>query len=412
MSIKVNLDKCTGCKLCIKSCPFGLIEVKNKKAVIDIAGCNLCGNCVEACKFEAITIKRKKGQSPDGRSRVERGINTGDYRGVWVFAEQRDGDIASVSFELLGIGKKISRDLGVTLSAILLGHDVFRKASELIGYGADEVYVVDDLILKDFQDDVYSQVLSHLISEKKPEIVLAGATSIGRSFIPKVASFLHTGLTADCTELSIDKEKRLLVQTRPAFGGNIMATIICPDHRPQMATVRPKVMKMNEPMHPYGATQCGTGVSAKIVPIDIKKMHITSRTNVLNFVEEVEETINLAEADIIVAGGRGMREAKNFKLLEDLAKAINGALAASRAAVDSGWISYSHQVGQTGRTVSPKLYIACGISGAVQHLAGMQSSDIIVAINSDPHAPIFKIATYGLVGDLFEIVPLLTKELK
>lgn len=332
-------------------------------------------------------------------------INTHEYSGVWVFAEQRYGDIASVSFELLGIGKKISHDLGVSLSAILLGHDVTPKAGELIEYGADEVYVADSPMFKDFQDDVYSQVLTHLISEKKPEIVLAGATSIGRSFIPKVASSLRTGLTADCTELGVDKDKRLLVQTRPAFGGNIMATIICPDHRPQMATVRPKVMKMLE-------KRKSSESSGKIIPIDIKKWHITSRTRVLDFIEEVEETLNLAESDIIVAGGRGLREAKNFKLLEDLAMAINGAVGASRAAVDSGWISYSHQVGQTGRTVSPKLYIACGISGAVQHLAGMQSSDIIVAINSDPHAPIFKVATYGLVGDLFEIVPLLTKELR
>lgn len=391
MSIRIELDKCTGCKLCLKKCPFGLIKVENKKAIIEVAGCNLCGACVESCKFKAIIIEREK-----------EFIDLSAYQGVWVFAEQRHGVIANVSYELLGIGHELARELGVNLTAILFGHDITNKAGELIAHGADEVYVVDSPALKDFQDDTYGQVLSHLIGEKKPEIVLAGATSIGRSFIPKVAASVRTGLTADCTGLSIDKEKRLLLQTRPAFGGNIMATIICPHHRPQMATVRPKVMKKTEKIDRQG----------KIIPLEVKEELLSSRTKFLKFVEEVEETVNLAEADIIVAGGYGLGEAKNFKIIEGLAMAIGGAVGGSRAAVDAGWIPYSHQIGQTGKTVCPKLYIACGISGAVQHLAGMQSSDIIVAINKDPHAPIFKVATYGLVGDLFEIVPALTRTIK
>lgn len=324
------------------------------------------------------------------------------YSGVWVFAEQRDGNIVSVSFELLGIGRRLADDLKEELSAILLGYNITDTAGELLEYGADTVYVVDDIRLKEFQDDTYSRVLSSLIMDKKPEIVLAGATSIGRSFIPRVASFLRTGLTADCTELSIDREKRLLVQTRPALGGNIMATIICPHHRPQMATVRPKVMGDFR----YGS-RCG-----KVVSVRVREELLNSRTKLLNFVKELEDTINLSEADIVVAGGRGLREAKNFKLIEDLAKAIGGGVGASRGAVDSGWISYSHQIGQTGRTVSPRLYIACGISGAVQHLSGIQSAEVIVAINNDPGAPIFNIATYGIVGDLFEILPLLIEALR
>lgn len=397
MSIRIELDKCTGCKLCLKKCPFGLIKIENKKAIIEVAGCNLCGACVESCKFKAIIIERTP--TP---LKVWEPLDLSAYRGVWVFAEQRRGVIASVSYELLGIGQELARELGVNLTAVLFGHDITNKAGDLIAHGAEEVYVVDSPWLKDFQDDTYGQVLSHLIREKKPEIVLTGATSIGRSFIPKVAAALHTGLTADCTGLSIDKEKRLLLQTRPAFGGNIMATIICPHHRPQMATVRPRVMKKTERIDLPG----------KVLSLEVKEELLSSRTTSLKFVEEVEETVNLAEADIIVAGGHGLGEAKNFKLLQDLAVAIGGAVGASRAAVDAGWVPYSHQIGQTGKTVCPKFYIACGISGAVQHLAGMQSSDIIVAINKDPHAPIFKVATYGLVGDLFEIVPALTRAIE
>jgi electron transfer flavoprotein alpha subunit len=245
--------------------------------------------------------------------------------------------------------------------------------------------------------------MSKLIIKYKPEIVLCGATNIGRSLIPRVAVQIGTGLTADCTGLDIDKETGFLLQTRPAFGGNIMATIITANNRPQMATVRHKVMKEAFP----DDTKKG-----QIIKVDLSKQDYFSRTKLLNFVEEIEETVNLTEADIIVSGGRGIKGPENFSLIKDLAKALGGAVGASRAAVDSGWIPYSHQVGQTGKTVCPKVYVACGISGAIQHLVGMQSSDVIIAINKDPDAPIFKVASYGIVGDLLTVIPEIIKQIK
>ena len=384
MGIKVITEKCTGCELCIKSCPYGAIEVVEKIAVIG-DNCNLCGACVEACPKGAILIAREKSQRkiPEG------------YSGIWVFAEQRDGEVAPVVYELLGEGKKLADKLGAELSAILLGEAIEQEAHELISHGADTVYLVEDSALKDFNDDPYTQVLAELIVEYKPEIVLCGATSVGRSFIPKVATRLKTGLTADCTGLEIEEERRLLLQTRPAFGGNIMATIICPENRPQMATVRHKVMDKAK------RDEIRKG---KIIRKNFDGK-LTSRTKILKQVDEKEETVNLAEADIIVSGGRGLGEAKNFNLIREFAKELGAAVGASRATVDADWIPYSHQVGQTGKTVKPKIYIACGISGAIQHLIGMQSSDIIIAINKDPDAPIFKVATYGIVGDLFEVIP-------
>ncbi len=264
------------------------------------------------------------------------------------------------------------------------------------------MYYCDYEMLTTFNDEPYARLLTNLISEQKPEIVLAGATPIGRSFFPRVAARLHTGLTADCTSLEIDPETKNLLQVRPAFGGNIMATILCPHTRPQMATVRPRVMQKGE----YDADRKGEIVR-------ISAGGVTSRTRVVETVKEVSEVaLNLHEANIIVAGGRGVGGDKGFKVLFELAEALNGSIAASRAAVDEGWIPYRHQVGQTGKTVGPTLYIACCISGAVHHVVGMQSSDIIVAINKNPEAPIFNIATYGIVGDLFEIVPLLTKRIR
>jgi len=275
-------------------------------------------------------------------------------------------------------------------------------ARELIGWGADKVFHCDDPLLSAFNDEPYAALLSKLIEEQKPEIVLTGATPIGRSFFPRVAAKLKAGLTADCTSLEIDEETNNLLQIRPAFGGNIMATIFCPHARPQMATVRPRVMKRGT----YDASKNG-----EIIRISAKG--IASRTKVVETVKEVSElAINLQDANIIVAGGRGMGGEKGFQLLHELADALGASVAASRAAVDEGWIPYRHQVGQTGKTVSPKLYIACGISGAVQHLVGMQSSDVIIAINKNPEAPIFSVATYGIVGDAQEILPMLTKKIK
>jgi electron transfer flavoprotein alpha subunit len=299
--------------------------------------------------------------------------------------------------ELLGAARKLSEKTGEKITAVLLGHEIEEAARELVHYGAEEVLYVDDPCLARFNDGPYASVLSDLIDQHRPSIVLAGATFMGRSFIPMVASRVNTGLTADCTALDIDPETGDLLQTRPAFGGNIMATIICPRHRPQMATVRHKVMAAapKDP-HSKGEVRIISGVD---------KDTLDDRTVVQEVVEEIIDTVNLAEADIIVSGGRGLGGPEGFKIIEELALALDGAVGASRSAVDSGWIPYSHQVGQTGKTVQPKLYIACGISGAVQHLAGMQASDVIVAINKDADAPIFDVATYGLVGDLFQIIP-------
>jgi len=397
MSIKVINEKCTGCKLCIKACPFSAIQLVNKKAVIDLDKCNLCGACVDVCKFNAILLTKISPSEIDFPKRLE------DYRDVWVFCEQKNGVVQGVAYELLGKGRELADMLGVDLCGVLLGEGVKNEAQKIIHRGANKVYLVDSPKLKHYQDEPYSKVLVKLIKEYRPEIVLCGATSIGRSLISRVAVNLHTGLTADCTGLDIDKENRLLLQTRPAFGGNIMATIICPNHRPQMATVRHKVMKESDP---------NVHFKGRIIEKTYDDATYHSRTKLLDIVEEIEETVNLAEADIIVSGGRGLQKPENFKLVEDLAKVLGGAVGASRAAVDAGWKSYSHQVGQTGKTVCPKIYIACGISGQIQHLVGMQSSDIIVAINKDPHAPIFNVATYGIVGDLFEILPELTRRFK
>jgi electron transfer flavoprotein alpha subunit len=391
IEIKIT-DKCTGCKKCLPTCPYGAIEVIDKKARIKDS-CTLCGACVTSCPFKAIELIKKEVKMA--------GLDK--YKGVWIFAEQKNGKIQSVVYELLGKGSQLARELQVELAAVLLGAGVEKQAQELIGYGADRVYLADQEKLKDFRDDAYVDVLVDLIEEYKPEIILAGATSIGRSLMPKVATRLGTGLTADCTELNIDKEKKILLQTRPAFGGNIMATIVCPNYRPQMATVRHKVMKKAS----FDSDRKG-----EIIRKDLDPQKIPQRTEIIKIVENLEETVLIEEADIIVSGGRGLGRAENFKLIEELAGVLGGAVGASRATVDAGWMPYAHQVGQTGKTVCPKIYIACGISGQIQHLVGMQSSDIIVAINKDPEAPIFNVATYGIVGDLFEVVPELTKKFK
>ncbi len=392
MAVKVITEKCTGCETCVSTCPFGAIEMRDGRAFITEA-CTMCGACVEVCEFKAIeNTEEASGPAADLSA----------YKGVWVFAEQHKGSIAGVALELLGEGRKLADKKNAKLAAVFLGHGIKDKAQELIAFGADIVYVADDPTLSDFNDDSYAAILTSLVKQHKPEILLAGATAIGRSFFPKVASSLYAGLTADCTVLDIDAETGHLHQTRPAFGGNIMATIVTPNHRPQMATVRHKVMK------PTPRDDARTG---EIIDVTLNGSG-TLRTRVIKTVEELGETVNICEADIIVAGGRGLGSAKNFHLLEELAKALGGAVAATRGAVDEGWIPYSHQVGQTGKTVCPKLYIACGISGAIQHIAGMQSSDVIVAINKDPDAPIFSVATYGIVGDVHEVLPIMIKKIR
>ncbi len=319
------------------------------------------------------------------------------------FLRAEKGKIQSVAYELLGEGRKLADKLNSKLCGVLLGKGITQKAQDIIWRGADKVYVVDDAALENYQNEPYTNVLVKLIEEYKPEIVLCGATSIGRSLVSKVAVRIYTGLTADCTGLDIDPERKLLLQTRPAFGGNIMATIITPNHRPQMATVRHKVLK---------EADADKSRNGEVIKNSFEPELLSSRTKILDIAEEIEETVNLSEADIIVSGGRGLGGPENFEIIRELALALKAAVGASRSAVDAGWMPYSHQIGQTGKTVCPKIYIACGISGQIQHLAGMQSSKIIVAVNKDPDAPIFKVATYGIVGDLFEIVPLLTKKFK
>ncbi len=318
------------------------------------------------------------------------------YRGVWVFAEQRDGNLLNVALELLGEGRKIADTLEVPLSAILLGSKVDNLADTLVKYGADIVLYGDHELLGTYTTEAYTRVIHDLIEERKPEILMIGATNIGRDLGPRISARTHTGLTADCTKLDVDMENRRLMQTRPAFGGNLMATIICPNHRPQMSTVRPGVMEKGK----YDENR--TGEIVKFRP-DLKDQDI--RAKVLEVVKGVRAQVQLEDAKIIVSGGRGLGNNEGFALIKNLATKLGAVVGASRATVDAGWIEQGHQVGQTGKTVRPDLYIACGISGAIQHLAGMQESRTIVAINKDPDAPIFQIADYGIVGDLYEILP-------
>ena len=395
MPIGIIIEKCTGCTLCVKACPFDAIRIMDKKAVIDLNKCTLCGACKDACKFKAILIEKSpaKCDLPD----------TSGYKDIWVFLEQKNGKVQSVSYELLGKARELAGKLNCKVSGVLIGNKMEPQLDELIFCGADSIYLVEAPELANFQDEPYTNILVELVRKHKPEVLLCGATNIGRSLISRVAINIKAGLTADCTGLDIDPDKKILLQTRPAFGGNIMATIISPNYRPQMATVRHKVFA---PMAPDRKRK------GKIIRESFDSSLYISRTKLLDIVEEVESLVNLAEADIIVSGGRGMGGPENFKIIEELARVLGAGVGSSRAAVDAGWMPYSHQVGQTGRTVAPKIYIACGISGQIQHLVGMQSSKIIVAINKDPEAPIFKVATYGIVGDLFQVVPALTNRFK
>jgi len=368
--------------------------MENKLAIIDKDKCTLCGACVEKCNFAAIEIERKDtGKTED--------FNT--YRGIGVIVEVINEKLNSASLEMLGAAVCLNEKLKDKVIAFVAGKNCKQFVNTLFEYGADKVVLYENDGLQYLNDEIFSEIYQLMIKNHKPEIVLTAATAYGRAVAPRVAVMLRTGLTADCTELEIDIEKRELKQTRPAFGGNIMATIVCPNHRPQMATVRAKVMKKIEPR---------SGIQGELIIENYNFSDFQSGMKVLRSEYDTSSKVNITEADIIVAGGRGMNSPDSFKMLEELANLLNGAVGASRAAVDAGWIDYSHQVGQTGKTVQPKIYIACGISGAIQHLAGMKSSDYIIAINKDKNAPIFSVADIGIVGDVFEIIPELIKNLK
>lgn len=413
MAVVVIEEKCKGCKLCIKACPFDAIDMVGKHAVIN-EKCTACSQCIAACPFDAIIKTESEQEAAD----------LTEYKDVWVFAEQRAGKLMNVSLELLGEGSKLAAEIGERdVCALLIGDDVDHLIPELYAYGANKVYLISDPLLKNYTTDGYAKVMTDAINEYKPEIVLYGATHIGRDLAPRVAARLNTGLTADCTRLDVstgryveylnksttlntegmeaDADNKNLKQTRPAFGGNIMATILCPRTRPQMSTVRPGVMSMLD----KDETKKG-----ELITVAHKLSADDIRTEVVEVVKAAKELVSLTDAEIICSGGRGLGDPEGFKLIAELAEAVGGVVGSSRAAVDAGWIDHSHQVGQTGTTVKPKIYFACGISGAIQHLAGMQTSDLIVAINKDEEAPIFEVADYGIVGDLYQVVPAIIKE--
>jgi len=335
-------------------------------------------------------------------------MNISEYKGIFVFAEQRDRKVQKVALELIGKGKQLAKDLNTTVTAVLLGHDMMDEAKRLCYAGADNVIYVDDEMLDVYMTEPYVYTMDKIIKDKKPDVVIYGATAIGRDMAPRVSARVHTGLTADCTGLTIEPddenpEKLNLMMTRPAFGGNLMATIACPNHRPQMATVRPGVMqalKMSD-KNPVNIEQYKVEI-----PADCKNVEILDITKI------IQQRMNIEDAKVLVSGGRGMHGPENYPMLEELADLLGGTISASRAAVDAGWVPKDRQVGQTGKTVRPNLYIACGISGAIQHLAGMEESDYIIAINKDATAPIFDVADVGIVGDIFKIVPLLIEQLK
>ncbi|WP_460265310.1 electron transfer flavoprotein subunit alpha/FixB family protein [Clostridium sporogenes] len=330
-------------------------------------------------------------------------MNLSDFKGIWVFAEQREGKLQKVVLELIGKGKELSKKLGVELTAVLLGNNADDIATQLIEYGADNVLYVNNPLLKNYTTDGYTKVIYDLIQERKPEILLVGATYIGRDLAPRISSRLSTGLTADCTGLDIDQDTRNLLMTRPAFGGNLMATIACEDNRPQMSTVRPGVFeKLEKDSNRKG--------SVENIKFDLKESDI--KVKIKEVVKLAKKIEDISEAKILVSGGRGLGSEEGFKLLKELADLIGGGVSGSRAVVDSGWIDKAYQVGQTGKTVRPNLYIACGISGAIQHLAGMQESDYIVAINKDESAPIMKVADLSIVGDYKKILPSMIDEIK
>lgn len=384
MGVWIDIELCNGCKRCLKACPYDAVEMQGEKAVI-FERCTACGACIEVCSQDAIKSDVAERTIPD----------FSDYSGVWVLVEQREGELDPVSLELLGKAQQLAQALEQTVGAILPGKDIGNLTATVARYGAEKIYLVDHEQLASYQTEVYAEVIADLIALYKPEILLVGATSRGRELAPRLARRLKTGLTADCTTLTIDPEEKILLQTRPAFGGNIMATIACRYSRPQMATVRPGVMQPCE---------CKREDPLEIINYDVKPVEKPAVT-ILEAIREARKKVRLGEAKVIVAGGRGTGGEVGFKLIEKLAEEFGGEVAGTRIAVEEGWVPVERQVGQTGQSVRPELYIACGISGAIQHRAGMLNSRYIIAINKDPGAPIFSVADWGIVGDLHQIIP-------
>src|SRR5659263_534859 len=405
--------KCIACAArCQSDCPEDAIEMNEKgEPIINIAKCIGCRRCVKICPAQApeiyFTPEEQKilttfaEKVPEEVKVVETGIK--EYRGVWIFVEHTEGKPATVSWELLGEGAKLAKTLGVELCALVIGDRVEHLCLESFAYGASKVYLIDAPVFHHYRTETYFKAICCLVEKYKPEILLMGATGLGRDLAGAIATTLKTGLTADCTGLDID-DKGNLLQTRPAFGGNIMATILTEKTRPQMSTVRPHVMALAK----RDASLTGTIVREST---DIKEEDIATRV-IEVIADATGEQLDLAGAEIIVSGGRGMCGSENFALLQTLADELGGAVGCSRAAVEAGWMPPERQVGQTGKTVRPKIYIACGISGAIQHLVGMQSSDVIIAINQDKKAPIFEVATYGIVGDVFQVLPAIIDQIR
>lgn len=392
--IIIDKDLCSGCGSCISACLYDALDINDDGvAAADADKCKLCGACVSECPFDAISIEGGQEANDDKDT----------YHGVWVYVEQWDGKIHDVAFELLTEARQLAADLGEDLSAVLIGYNIDDAAQELNKYGANNIYLFNEKTLAVPNEETYAYLMETLIKKHKPAVVLYGATAFGRSLAPRVAAKLDTGLTADCTFLSIDKERKLLEQTRPAFGGNVMATILCAEHRPQMATVRPKVFK-KEALSTPG--KCHVIYEAA----DLNNFEPVSR--ILQVVDFQSKGLRVEDAEIVVAGGAGFSCQEDFALVKELADLMGGCVGASRAAVDAGFASHPSQVGQTGKVIAPKLYIACGIAGAIQHLVGMENSEFIIAINKDPDASIFQIADIGIVGDVKVVLPKLIDQIK
>ncbi|MFX0042742.1 MAG: FAD-binding protein [Candidatus Hodarchaeota archaeon] len=394
MSIIIDEELCNGCGSCVESCLYDAIELENNIAKVLEDNCILCRACIETCPEEAISLEREDVEAQKA--------DISQFKGVWVIAEHYKKKIQNVSFQLLSKGRELADILQVNLSFIILGTDFDDKLEEISQFGMDEIIYIKSPILKDYYSDLYTKVITELVQENKPEIILIGATPTGRDFAPRVAKRLNAGLTADCTGLEINPETRNLLQTRPTYGGSIMATIRTPSSRPQMATVRAGIFNMPEKVKKK--------VNIRKVEYEVEEKDSVSK--IVKVISKTKTSVNLEDAKFIVAGGRGVGSREGFRVIEELAEVLDAELGGSRITVELNWLDPDRQIGQTGKTVSPKLYIACGISGAIQHLVGMQNSEIIVAINKDANAPIFNVAHYGIVGDLFTIVPVITKELK